>query len=188
MKTSRLTVPLMLVCAFSAHSQTHASPKVCVAQVANASTVSAHLERLAGRLVQDLTRSKLQAEAMDSSTTMDGKLRPTIQNGNEAKDKDCDYTLLTQIVDTRSHLSGPNNIPRDGARVPSTDASDPMGGQSGPVYRENMQINFALFHDSRPDPVTDTYILERATANVSDTFLQAMDRIANRVSHDLKKK
>ena len=46
------------------------------------------------------------------------------------------------------------------------------------VYRENMQIDFALFRASHYDPVVDTYILERASANVSDTFLTGMDRIA----------
>jgi hypothetical protein len=34
----------------------------------------------------------------------------------------------------------------------------------------------------------DTYLLERSSANVSDSFLAAMDREANRVSHELKKK
>jgi hypothetical protein len=30
--------------------------------------------------------------------------------------------------------------------VPSFDAADPLSGKSKPVYRENMEIAFALFH------------------------------------------
>ena len=188
MKSLCLAAPLLLLPLYFAQAQSRPTPTICVAQVANASTTQADLGRLTERLVNNLHHSKLQAQSMDSSTTMDRKLRPTIQNGNEAKEKNCDYTLLTQIFESRLHPAAPVTYPRDGARVPSVDAADPMGGQSGPVYRENMQINFALFRLSRPDPITDTYILERASANVSDTFLGAMDRIANRVSHDIKKK
>src|SRR6266852_3291828 len=78
------------------------NPKVCVAMVANASTVSAFLERLTERLAKNLKRSKVEAVAMDSSTTMERKLRPTRQNAEEADDKQCDYTLLTQIVEARA--------------------------------------------------------------------------------------
>ena len=63
----------------------------------------------------------------------------------------------------------------------------PMGGSSGPVYRENLQVAFALFRIGRFKPVLDTYVLERASANVSDTLLPAMDHEANRVDHELKK-
>ena len=84
------------------HSAPKTSPKICVANLANASTVSAFLERLPERLVRNIKRNKLEAVAMDSSTTMQRKLRPTQQNSDEAEDKQCDYTLLTQIVDTRT--------------------------------------------------------------------------------------
>ena len=62
-----------------------------------------------------------------------------------------------------------------------------MGGNSGPAYREEMQIDFALFRVSRADPLVDTSILERDSGSVSDTFQSAMDRVASRVSHELKK-
>ena len=172
------------------HSAPKTSPKICVANLANASTVSAFLERLPERLVRNIKRNKLEAVAMDSSTTMQRKLRPTQQNSDEAEDKQCDYTLLTQIVDTRTHPGIPQTkSPRPGASVPSIDATDPLGGQSGPVYREELEIAFALFRPSHYDPILDTtYIFERASANVSDSFLAGMDRIANRVSYELKKK
>ena len=38
-------------------------------------------------------------------------------------------------------------------RVPSVDASDPMGGQSGPVYGDELEINFALFRAGNPKPI-----------------------------------
>jgi hypothetical protein len=182
-----LVVPALL----SAQSEPHPStiPKVCVATVANASTVSASLDRLTERIVKRIQRGKVDAVAMDSSTTMRPQLRPTRQNSDEAEDKQCDYTLLTQIVETRAHPAIPQTRnPRPGASVPSIDASDPLGGQSGPVYREEIEITFALFRPSHYDPIVDTYILERASANVSDSFLAGMERIANRVSHELKKK
>ena len=125
---------------------------------------------------------------MDSSTTMERELRPTRQNSGEADDKQCDYTVLTQIVETRTHPAALQTIPRPGAEVPSIDASDPLGGQSGPVYREETQVAFALFRSSHYEPIVDAYILERASATVSDSFVAAMDRIANRVTHELKKK
>jgi hypothetical protein len=67
------------------------------------------------------------------------------------------------------------------------DASNPLGGSSGPVYRENLQVDFALFQVGLFKPVLDTYVLERPSANVSDTLLPAMDHEANRVGHELKK-
>jgi hypothetical protein len=180
-------VPALL----SAQSEPHLSsiPKVCVAAVANASTVSAALDRLTERLVKRIQRGKVEAVAMDSSTTMQPQLRPTRQNSDEAEDKQCDYTLLTKIVETRAHPGIPQTrSPRPGASVPSIDASDPLGGQSGPVYREETEIAFALFRPYHYDPIVDSYILERASANVSESFLAGMDRIANRVNHELKKK
>jgi hypothetical protein len=59
---------------------------------------------------------------------------------------------------------------------------------SPPVYRENLQINIALFRTGRYKPVLDTRIPAQPSANVSDSFLLAMDREANRVSHELNKK
>src|SRR5205814_9121754 len=103
-------------------------------------------------------------------------------------DKHAHYNLLPQIVEALAHPRMPQTTPRDDARIPRLDASDPMGGQSDPVYRENEQISFALFRPYHNDPMMDTYVLERASANGSDTFQMAMDRIANRVSHDLKTK
>jgi hypothetical protein len=164
------------------------SPKVCVAIVSNASAASAPIERLTERLVKNLKRGKTDALAMDSSTTMSRKLELTRQNSGEADTKRCDYTLLTQIVENRAHPAAPATLRPGGPIVPSVDASDSMGGSSGPVYREEIQISFALFRSSRPDPLLDTAVLERASANVSDTFMAGMDRIANRVNHELKKK
>jgi hypothetical protein len=163
-------------------------PRVCVAIVNNASSVSAYVERLTERLAKNIKSSQVEALAMDSSTTKERTLRPTRQNTDEADDKQCDYTLLTQIVETRAHPAAPQTSPRDGATVPSLDAADPLSGSSGPVYREELGIAFALFRTSRHDPVFNAVILETASANVSDTFLAGMDRIANRVSHDVIKK
>ena len=74
------------------------------------------------------------------------------------------------------------------ARVPSTDASDPLGGQSGPVYRNELEINFAVFRAGNPYPILDTQILDRARTNASDSLIDAMDREGNRVRHELEKK
>jgi hypothetical protein len=176
----------LLLIAFQSSPRT--SPNICVANVANASTISASRSRLTERIVKSIERNKLTALAMDSDTTMQSTLRPTRANSDEADRKGCDYTLLTQIVQTRHESPGPQTAPRPGARIPSVDASDPMGGQSGPVYREETQIDFALFRISRYEPVVDDYVLERASATVSDTFLAGMDRIASRVASELKKK
>ena len=190
MKFVLATLLILLGPQFFAQSESRQSeaPQVCVATVANASTVSAYRERLTERLVKRIKRNKLEAVAMDSSTTMQPRLMPTRQNSDEAEDKHCDYTLLTQIVETRAHPAIPQTrYPRPGATVPSIDASDPLGGQSGPVYREELKIAFALFRSSQYDPIVETYVFERASANVSDSFLAGMDRIANRVAHELKK-
>jgi len=60
----------------------------------------------------------MEAVAMDSSTTMERELRPTRQTSGEADDKQCDYTVLTQIVETRTHPAALQTIPRPGAEVP----------------------------------------------------------------------
>jgi hypothetical protein len=88
------------------------------------------------------------------------------------------------IVDPRAHRLEPR-LPEIsiGGRVPSVDASD-----SRPVSRENLQISFALFLTGRFKPVLDTLLYDRPSANVSDTLEMAMDREANHVSDELKKR
>lgn len=163
-------------------------PKICVATVANASTVSADLQRMTERIVKSLKRNKLDAEAMKSSTTMDRRLHPDGDNVEEAEDKSCDYTLLTQIVETRQHPAAPPGR-GGGLAVPSVDASDTRpGSTSEPAAREEMEISFALFQGSHHEPLVDTSVFEAGSASVSDSFLPGMDRVANRVSHELKKK
>jgi hypothetical protein len=117
------------------------------------------------------------------------KLHPTAENGDEAKNKECDYILLTQIVDPKAHPEEPQIPPISiGGKVPSVDASDPLGGSSGPVYRDNVQISFALFHTDRFEAIVDTVILAQPSGHASDNLLSAMDKESNRVGHELKKK
>jgi hypothetical protein len=160
-----------------------------VAIITNASTISVFVECLTERLTKGLQKNKTNAVMMDSATTTQGKLQPTLENGEESREKECDYVLLAQIRDPRARPFEPQMPTVSiGGRVPSVDASDPLGGSSGPVYRDNLQVAFALFRRARPKPDLDTLIQERPSANVSDTFLSAMDRVANRVSHELNKK
>jgi hypothetical protein len=141
------------------------------------------------RIVKSLKRNKNEAEALESSTTMNPRLEPTAENTDEAESKHCDYTLLTQIVETRRHPGLPPHMRYPGGpTVPSVDATDPMSGSSGPVYREEMQISFALFRTRHLDPDVDDAVFETASANASDSFLRGMDRIANRVNSELNKK
>jgi len=111
------------------------------------------------------------------------------ENSEEAKSKDCDYMLLTQIADPKARPLDPHSPQISiGGRVPSVDASDPMGGSSGPVYRDNLQISFALFPIDGVDPVVDTATIAQPSGNASDNLLSAMDRESNRVSRELKEK
>jgi hypothetical protein len=168
--------------------QPKSGAKVCVATVANASTTRAFVERLTERLTTSLILNKINAVTMDSRTTDRHPLELSTDNGEEVKQKECDYVLLSQIRDPRQHPLEPRPPEISiGGRVPSVDASDPLGGSSGPVYRENLQVAFALFQIGRFKPVLDTYVLEKPSANVSDTLLPAMDHEANRVGHELKK-
>jgi hypothetical protein len=168
--------------------QPKSGAKVCVATVGNTSTTSAFVERLTERLTKSLQQNKIDAVTMDSPTTEKYPSGLSTDNGEEAKQKDCDYVLLSQIRDPRQHPLEPR-LPEIsiGGRVPSVDASDPLGGSSGPVHRENLDVVFALFRIGRFKPVLDAVALERPSTNVSDTLLPAMDREANRVGHELKK-
>jgi hypothetical protein len=157
--------------------------RVCVAGVANASAALAMEERLSDQLVSNLKESKIDAVAMDSKTTTQAKLRPTQENGEESKDKDCTYILLTQIFNPRAPFERQGSTISIGGKAPSLDASD-----SQPIHRDNLQINYALYRNDRPKPVLDTALLAEPSGNVADSFLLAMDREANRVSHELKKK
>jgi len=163
--------------------------KVCVAEVSNMSPRAAVVARLTERLSKDLRDDKINAVTMDSSTTTDHKLHPTHENGEEAKSQECDYILLTQIVDPKTHPLDPQSPQISiGGRVPSVDASDPLGGSSGPVYRDNLQISFALFPTDRIKPVLDTVIMAQPSGNATDNLVPAMDRESNRVGYELKKK
>ena len=149
---------------------------MCVASVGNASATQAVLERLTERLTRSLKQNRINAVTMDSRTTNKHPLQLGTDNGEEARQKECDYVLLSQIRDPRQHPLEPQPPQISiGGRVPSIDASDPLGGSSGHVYRENLQVFFALFRIGRFKPVLDAYVLERPSANVSDTLLPAMD-------------
>lgn len=163
-----------------------AGGKACVATVGNASTTSAFVERMTERLTKSLKQNKIDAVAMDSRTTDKYPLEPSNENGDEAKLKECDYLVLSQIRDPRAHPYEPQ-APQiaAGGRVPSVDASDSWS--KGPVYRENLQVAIAVFRIGRFKPVLDTYILERPASSVSDTLFLAMDHEANRVQQELKK-
>jgi hypothetical protein len=127
--------------------------------------------------------------AMDSAATKDRELRPTLENSSEMKSRECDYVLLTQVTDPKAHRTEPRGPQISiGGKTPSVDASDPMGGQSGPVYRDSLEIDFALFRAGKPSAAMNATLLEQPSANVSDSLVQAMDRVANRVQHELKKR
>ena len=165
--------------------QQKSNGKVCVAVVGNASAQSAFVERMTARLTQGLAENKIDAVTMDSRTTAGRQLQPTEKNGNEARDKQCDYLLLTQIVDRKAHPLEPHGPEISiGGKVPSVDASD----SSGELYRDNLQINFALFRLGRYNAVLEASHNARPSGNVSDNLVQAMDGEANRVSRELKKK
>lgn len=185
--------PLLLVLSLSSWSKEEtksaARLRVCVAGISNRTATSLFEERMAARLTKSLIQNKLAGVAMDSFTTDNRELYPTVANGEEMKRQKCDYVVVTQVRDPRIDGSQPRVPPvAIGGRVPSTDASDPMGGQSGPVYRDDLEIDFALFRAGSFDATTNASILEKPSANVSDSLIQAMDRVANRVAHDLKKK
>ncbi len=141
------------------------------------------------RLARGLSDKTVRAVVLDSRTTSDRNLHPTLQNSEEIKSKECDYLLLTQVSNPRFHPTdlGTPQI-SIGGKVPSVDASDPLAGQSGPQRRDNLEINFALFRPGNPKAVLDTRILDRPSANVSDSLMQAMDREASRIQHEIKKK
>ena len=134
-------------------------------------------------------KKKLTAIEMDSATGDAKQLRPTLENSEEMKRRGCDYLVLTQVSDPKSN---PTEIRSPeisiGGRVPSTDASDPLEGSSGPVYRDNLEINFAVFRPGNPKSVFDTRILDRPSASVSDSLMQGMDREGGRVAKELAKK
>jgi hypothetical protein len=162
--------------------------KVCVAVVNNHTAELLSPDRMTARLVKALSDKKHSAVPMETATSDARNLHPTLENSEEMKSKDCDYILLTLVTgSSRNAAPGDAGI-SIGARVPSIDASDPMGGQSGPVYRNELQITFAVFKAGNPSPILDTQILDRARANVSDSLMEAMDREGNRVRHELKKK
>ena len=162
--------------------------KVCVATVENTSTTSAFVEQMTERLAKSLKQNKIETVIMQSRSTDKQPLELTSDNGEEAQQKECDYVLLSQIRDPKQHPFEPQ--PRQisiGGRVPSINASDTRGGPTGPVYRDNLQVYFALYRLGRFKPVLDTYVLERPSTSASDTLLSAMDHEANRVGHELKK-
>ena len=170
-------------------AQPGSGAKVCVAIVNNHTAELLDQDHMTARLVKALADKKLSAVAMDSSTGNSRDLRPTLENSQEMKDKECDYMVLTMIAGSSTYNS-PNDseITIGHARIPSVDASDPMGGQSGPVYRNELSINFAVFRPGNLKPVLDTRILDRPRANASDSLMDAMDQEGSRIQHDLKKK
>jgi hypothetical protein len=163
--------------------------KVCVAVVNNQTSNSLMEDRMTGRLARGISDSKVIGIVMDSVTTKDRELHSTIENAEEVKSRECDYLVLTQVSDPRSHPMD-MSIPSIsiGGRAPNTDVSDPMGGQSRTPSRDTLDINFAVFRTGSPKALISTKVSDQISANVSDSLMQAVDREANRIGHDLKKK
>ncbi len=189
-----LAVPLSLAPIHANSQELSAQPgsgaKVCVAVVNNHSPELLDQDRMTARLVKALADKKLSAVTMDSVTGNSKELRPTLENSQEMKDKGCDYLVLTMVTkpNPRNPTSGDAQISIGHAKIPSVDASDPMGGESGPVYRDELNINFAVFRPGNIKPVMDTQIYDRPRANTSDSLMDGMDQEGNRIKHELKKK
>ncbi|HKU22589.1 MAG TPA: hypothetical protein VJQ50_16355 [Terriglobales bacterium] len=168
---------------FAKDNSTEQSKTVCVAVVANASTISAFVEQMTERLVKSLKEDKVDAVGMNSRTTTHYPLEFSKANGEESRQKQCDYILLSQIRDPRQHPFEPR-LPEIsiGGPVPSTDASN-----SSPIAKPNVQVAFALFQSGRFKPIVDTYVLDRPGPNAANTLWLAMDTEANRVRSELKK-
>ena len=172
-------------------SEANGSGKVCVAAVTNMSTGNAVVERMTERLSTNLKQSHIDAVTMESSTTTQRKLQPTGENREEAKTKECDYVLLTQVVNRKAgSLEQPT--PTVGISVgrpgPGLDASDPMHPSPFPVHRDDLLIGFALFRIDRPKSVVDTQIAVTPSGQGPESLTPAMDRESSRVVAELKKK
>ncbi|MFY9559238.1 MAG: hypothetical protein WAQ52_03305 [Terriglobales bacterium] len=166
-------------------SQPASSARVCIAVVTNRTTKPLFVERMTERLARSLSGSKITTIVMDSATTTDRELHPTLNNAGELKSRECDALVLTQVADPQAHPTEAR-IPAIsiGGKRPSVDASDPPGTAS----RDDLEVCFALFRPGSPKAVLDTSLLAQPSANVSDSLMQAMDQVANRVGHELKKK
>ena len=161
--------------------------KVCVARIGNASATSLFIDRLTERLTKDLRDAKFDAVTMDSSTTLRRPLQMTSANADEMKEKACDFLLLTQVSVPKSEPTT-TRLPEIsiGDARPSLDASDSI--IHGPVHRDNLKVEFALFRTGRFEPMIAADLLAEPSGHVSDSMMPAMDRVASRIAHDLKKK
>ena len=160
-----------------------------MAVVRDVSHLLANSELLTAELANQLKRLKLNAVRMESRTPVRRRLEMDRDTGAEARDKDCDYVLLTQIDDLRQRGLDPLSIPPigigSGQRVPSTDASE------GPLQRgqgSTVLINFAFYRISRLTPVLDGTVESRAAEASSSSLTFDIDQVANRVNGYLKKK
>jgi hypothetical protein len=160
--------------------------KVCVAVVANSTTNSMFVEHMTDRLTESLKQNETEAVTMESPSPMNGKLEPTSQNGEESKEKECLYILLTRVVDPGQHpleIQGPKIS--FGQRPNTADAADPS---STPMSQDSLRIDFALFRNGRFKPVTDAAVLGHRSNSAADDYNVEMGHEANRVTHDINKK
>jgi hypothetical protein len=193
MKFRQVAGPLLLACLLAgpAFSQDELPAqgkrgKVCVAIVANSTSTSIFVEHMTDRLTHSLNKNEIEAVTMESATPANGKLEPNVQNGQESKDKDCLYTLLTRVTDPGEHpleMQGPRITL--GGRPNAVDAADPS---NAPMNSTDLRIDFALFRTGRFKPVTDAAVLSQRPRGASDAFIDAMDQEANRIAHDINKK
>ena len=172
-------------CAWGQDSSAEPRPKVCLAEVNNRTATSLMTERLTERLARNLSGRKRKAVAMQSRTTDARDLRPTLENSEESKRMECSYLILTQVTDPRSHPTD-FALPQIslGGRRPNADSSD----HTDAAVRDTLEINFSLYRMGSPKPILDTRILDEPSGNVSDSLMEGMEREANRIDHELKKK
>ena len=180
-------LPVLPATAFAQHLPAPSKPeaKVCVAQVANLSAESVREPWLTTQLSSNLKRFKLDVLTLESRTPARRRIELDLDTAAEVRDKNCDYVLLTQIVDLRRGILGSTqpNISL-GKRIPGTDASEGPG-----LGRQNdVQLRYALFRIGRPEPVFEDAISEQSSTSTNYNVEADVDREAARIRHELTKK
>ncbi len=164
--------------------------KVCVAMVKNTSNYSVNTRLQQSRLARDFNNAKkdkkgklatVEAVALDSETHDDASA--------EARDKGCDYVLLTNVV--RMRAAGDQRQPNQNPPGNISIGRDPItaypGATEEPVYEA--QVDFQVYKVGELEPVlgSTTSTIEQS-GNEDTTVSATLDIIVSRVRAALGKR
>lgn len=184
---------LFLLCgalvAVAAAQEQPKTVRVGVPMMQNTSRRSVNVRLQRDRLVRDFQQSQ-RKKKKDAVSIVAVPLDAYSPNevGREAKVKNCDYVLATELVELRT-ARDPQEPNRPGS---ISIGSDPLGAYPGPptmnepVFRA--VVDYRLFRVGNPEPLVDLSVSGTENTDENEAVSRQLGQIVNRVVSEIRER